>query len=265
MTLDRRCPCSGRTDVQPLGGREQKKKNIPQLLLASLVLLSVLSRSTGARADTGAVESAVGNRGDIAISVERLFGFVHTTTSYLPESVKSGINTNRFSLLGSQATTSQNFYTFPRLAADYFLMPKVSIGGSLAYFHNTQTHVAGGVDNDISTISGFLIAPRVGFAARLGTSVSLWLRGGVSYVRTTEDETNGGVFFGTATDDVFGVTLEAPLALALFKGGLIVVGPTVDVGVSGSNKFMQPNATPAPTTDWRETDIGIHAGLVLVL
>ncbi len=102
-----------------------------------------------------------------------------------------------------------------------------------------------------------MLAPRLGFAVRVAPSVWIWPRAGVTYVRLSSRIGSDGP---AGTTDLFAATVEAPVAIALGPKAFAMIGPTVDIGLSGSNTS---NSIPNPSLGIKETDVGLQAGFVL--
>ncbi len=225
-------------------------KRASQGVLFSLVLVA----GARAHAQEEPLAPGFGEKGHFAIGGERMFGYVHVSQDQKSAGATTTTTTtfNSISLLGSPISSIASIYTYPRVGFDAFIAPSISLGGSLTYFHLSTSN--SGNDN---TLSGFLVAPRVGFAARLAPAVWLWPRAGITYVRVSTDQGSGGT---SQTSSLFAATIEAPLVLALAPNALALIGPTVDVGLSGSSKIDNPGATFS--SDIKETDIGLQASFL---
>jgi hypothetical protein len=109
----------------------------------------------------------------------------------------------------------------PRVGFDYFIIPQLSLGGSLAlawYDPNDDDD-----DDDDGEISTLLFAPRVGYAIEFNASWGVWLRGGFSYYTVGFDNdvsrnllalTGEGAFYYLPTPNV-GFTLTPLFDLGL--------------------------------------------------
>jgi len=217
-----------------------------QGILFSLVLAS----SVRAQAQEEEPPIGFGDKGHFAIAAERMFGYVHVSHETTVLGMSTTTTFNSISLLGSPVGSALSFYTVPRVGFDAFVAPSVSVGGSLTYFRISSSASINGNDN---ALSGFLVAPRLGYAARLAPSVWLWPRAGITYVRASES---------SQTISLFAATIDAPLVLALAPHALVSIGPTVDVGLSGSSKIDDSTVTTT-SEDIKETDIGFQASLLL--
>jgi hypothetical protein len=231
-------------------------------LAAFAIVVGILALDARAQAQGEPPEAGFGDKGHFALGAERLFGYVHGSqeekTTIGTTSTTTTRTLNSISVLGSPIHNVASIFSFPRVGFDAFIASSVSLGGSLTYFHLSQSG-----NGDSITASGFLIAPRIGFAARLGQSVWLWPRVGVSYVSLTID--GGG---GTSQDsNLFAATVEAPLALALAPRAILLVGPTLDLSLSGSTKIASPVIAGGPneSNDIKETDIALQVSFLFYL
>ena len=223
-------------------------KRTSQAVLLSLVLAS------GARlhAQEEQAPALFGEKGHLVIGGERMLGYAHARQDETSDGVTRTTTSNSISLLGSPNSSSA--YTFPRVGFDAFIAPSISLGASLTYFR-TSMSVGGG---DFK-VSGILVAPRVGFAARLAPAVWLWPRAGITYVYDWSDV--GGIFGpASGSSNLFAATVEAPVVLALAPQALALIGPTIDVGLSGSNKAI--DGTGSFDHDLKETEIGLQASFM---
>ena len=193
-----------------------------------------------------AQEPAFGDIGHVALSAERLFGYVHTKMSTTANGVDTNRSADTVSLIGSNPFgLLSTGYGWPRIAADAFVAKSISIGGALAFFN---------ISPETGSITGFLLAPRVGYAAFIGPRLVLWPRGGITYEHVSTD--NGGI---TITQSLFALTIEAPLAFLVVPRVAFLVGPTLDLGLSGST------SSGGMSLDQKITDFGLQASLLVLL
>jgi hypothetical protein len=180
-----------------------------------------------------------------------MFGYVHVKEE---TSGSTSTTFNSISVLGSPIGSATSVFTFPRVGLDGFIAPSISLGGSLTYFHVSES------GNGSVTLSGFLIAPRLGFAGRLAPTVWIWPRAGITYINFSTD--SGGATSQSAS--LFAVTAEVPVVVALGPQALLTIGPTLDFGVSGSRKLNEaPIGVGNASTDIKETDFGLQVSLLL--
>jgi hypothetical protein len=203
-----------------------------------------------------------GEKGQIAISAERLFGFTYDTATVSANNQDTTASVTHFSLLSSPVSiggSGGNFiwagYGSPRVAGDYFLIDRLSLGAALGYAHWSATVQEPGPGGDETTTSGdsFTFAPRVGYYLTFNDKIGFWPRGGFTY-RTFSAE--------NASGNNLALTLEAPFAFTLLPHVAFWAGPTLDFGLTGSQSFEQPNGATT-SNDFRATAIGIQTGLVV--
>jgi hypothetical protein len=215
-------------------------------LIVAAMLAGIGSR---AWAQAEPPEAGFGDKGHLVLGAERMFGYVHTS-----EQDMTTTTFNSISLLGSPISNIVSVFTFPRVGFDGFIAPSISLGGSLTYFHVSES------GNGSVTLSGFLIAPRLGFAGRLAPTVWIWPRAGITYINFSTD--SGGATSQSAS--LFAVTAEVPVVVALGPQALLTIGPTLDFGVSGSRKLNEaPIGVGNASTDIKETDFGLQVSLLL--
>jgi hypothetical protein len=211
-------------------------------VILGALLVSVTLAATPASAQTPA---SFGGKGSLVLSAERLFGYDYSTNSGFLTGNQSS-STTTFSLVTSPFGVVTSNFGFARLAFDGFVTDTLSLGGAVSYFSSSVTQ--GGRTTDLS---GVLVAPRIGFAVGFSRVVSLWGRGGISYlsVETTATKTS-----------LFALTLEAPLVFSLSEHFALTLGPTLDVGLSGTRTTtVGPVST---STDVKGNDFGVQFGMM---
>jgi len=218
-----------------------------------VVVAAISTASARAQAQGEPPEAGFADKGHFALSAERLFGYVHVSQDQSNGGISTSTTINSISVLGGPVNGIASIYTYPRVGVDGFIAPSISLGGSLTYFHLSTT--PSGSSNS-ETVSGFLVAPRIGFAARLAPAVWLWPRAGITYVYVSSNLGGGG---SSATTNLFAATVEVPVVLALAPQAIAMIGPTLDLGLSGSSKVSNDQVPIAGTsTDIKETDIGLQ-------
>jgi len=224
-----------------------------------LLLSLVLAQSVRAQAQEEPADAVFGVKGHLVIGGERMFGYGHTRQDETSDGSTRTTTLNTVSFLGAALSTSSlssslSAYTFPRVGVDAFVAPSISLGGSVTYFRVSSS--AGGIDE---TQSGVLVAPRAGFAVRLAPAIWLWPRAGITYVHVWTDF-GGSIQPSSGSASLFAATVEVPVVLALAPHALALIGPTVDVGLSGSSKVTDGGSTF--NYDLKETDIGLQASFM---
>lgn len=187
-----------------------------------------------------------GASGHVALSGERLFGYVHAKQTEEVGNVDISDSSDSFSLLSSPLGGLGSGYTWPRIGADVFVARSFSVGLAASFFTYSQ--------ND-NTLSGFAFAPRVGYAALLTSRLALWPRLGVTYQQFSDNPAVGP----TLTQSAFALTLEAPLTILLAPRVAILVGPSLDYGLTGSRSVGGVSANRT------FTDFSIWAGLLVFI
>jgi hypothetical protein len=144
-------------------------------------------------------------------------------------------------------------YSTARIGFDYFPTDGLSLGAALGYFHvsASSTFEAGGVSSTTDGGSGdaFLFAPRIGYAFMFAASAGIWPRAGITYVTLSTDS--------NLSAHALALTLEAPLVLTPIPHVAFLIGPTLDLGLSGGTD------NGGTTTSYKLTDIGLQAGLAI--
>jgi hypothetical protein len=186
----------------------------------------------------GAWAQEFGNSGTFAISAERVFGFFYEDIDWDPPGPGSG--SDEYTTFGFGWGDPHTMYTVPRFAVDYFVIDSLSVGGTLAYYHSDRDDDNN--NNGDDDWSGFLFAPRVGYAITIADMAGFWPRGGFTYVNHDDPDY-----------DELALTIEAMFWLSPAEGMAFVLGPTLDLGITGEAD---------PDTDINTTVIGVSVGLM---
>jgi hypothetical protein len=201
---------------------------------AAVAFLSLSARSQSLPSEPPQ-NDAFGQKGECAISGERLFGLVHS----IRVENSSTKTLESLGLFTSPDTEVVAAYAAPRVAFDCFAATRFSLGIALGF------QAVGNADALLNTV---VLAPRVGYAAAFSQRVGIWPRVGVTYQSTSLGDGQG--------THLFALTLEAPLVFTPVPHAALTIGPTLDLGLAGS----KPGAI-----NFRETDIGLQAGLLIYL
>jgi hypothetical protein len=191
----------------------------------------------------------------------------------------SDVSETTVNFLGGSPTSSFNPFAVPLVTLSGIFGPGVTVGGGLGYASDSRNDGAGpGSKLDMSS---FAVAPRIGGIVDLGSAASLWLRGGLTYSSqkyvttfvcsvspTGADETCTQTQKTSALD----FSLDPVFILTPIPHLGILVGPTVDIALSGKETLevpttvpTDPNAPAAPGDDFRLSSFGIAAGVALFL
>jgi hypothetical protein len=154
------------------------------------------------------------SRQNLVFSAERMFGFY---IDNLTVDVGGPDTTIHHTVLGFGWTSSPTPLSAPRLGVDYFIGNGLTLGGNIGFVSATSEGF---------TMTGFLIGARVGYAVRLGHSVTLWPRGGLAFALLEPE----GNMRGSKT---FALSFDVPFAFAPSEGFAFLLGPTLDLGIVG--------------------------------
>jgi hypothetical protein len=214
--------------------------------MTGMAFVSALSLARVAAAD-----DAFAKRGEFVVSAERLFGFAwsHTSTGKgSTTTIENATIINRLTAVSSALLTS---YSFPSLAFDYFATESLTLGLAAGYFHtstNSQTESQSSSDSRHGpSFNGLLLSPRVGYAYMFAPTIGIWPRAGLTYLYAGRT--------GATLSEV-ALTLEVALSIVPFPHVAFWIGPTLDLGLTGS--VSSSNTTGVRT---KTTDLGVQTGL----
>lgn len=207
--------------------------------------------------------------GRFAIGAERVFGYASTTTKVETEFQPGNIDYER-----ETTKTQLDFlargdvgdpFVAPRVGFDYFVIDGLSIGGAFAYTSSKEDgdETIGNNNNDLAEeeSSGFAIAPRVGYCFMFNDTVGIWPRGGFTYASAKTEVNNPGNAPDTGTEfSVLDLTLEGMLVITPVPHAGFMVGPTIELPLSGSGEVDQGNTTQ-DIDKVKITTIALQAGV----
>jgi hypothetical protein len=147
-------------------------------LAGALTVLALTVQASAADAEFGA-------QGQITLSADRLFGYYSWKADWngtppggqKVEGTESG--TSLGLLWGNSTTSNDNlrsvYNAVPRLSFDYFVIDRLSIGGSLGYVSISGSHEQGPsggtkTKTDSDDVTAWMFAPRVGYAIMFNDS-----------------------------------------------------------------------------------------------
>jgi hypothetical protein len=190
-----------------------------------------------------------GRRGQVVVATERLFGYAHTsaTTSDGGIGGSSSTTTDTFALV-TNPLSGVSAYSAPRLAVDWFVADRISLGGSVGIFGASQSREG---SSSSATVRGVLLAPRVGLSALIAPNAAIWGRAGFTALSIWDDSTSA---------NAFAVSIDAPLVFTIFSHVAILMIPNVDFGISGSTQ-VSGGASGDRTVDRKITEFGLQFGL----
>ncbi|MEP7050168.1 MAG: hypothetical protein ABJB12_07445 [Pseudomonadota bacterium] len=196
-----------------------------------------------------------GNKGQLAISAERLFGFYHDSATVSVNNTDTTIKSDSFSLLTSPIALQGAgtwSYGSPRVAGDYFVIDHLSVGAALGYSHISVSVPGFGGTTTTASGDSFLFAPRAGWAYMFSDIVGIWPRAGFTY-RTLSAGDNSG--------HDFALTAEVPFIFTVIPHVGFWAGPTLDLGISGSQSTKTGPLTQS--VDFNATEIGLQTGMTV--
>jgi opacity protein-like surface antigen len=228
--------------------------------LAGLALMLTVSSASAA-------DDRFGSGHQLAISVDRLFGFYGYSSSaaWTPapqpnqppptewQDSQSGTlinflwgNGNTGVAIGDSAgTLGVNPFIMPRLAFDYMLIDHLSVGGSFGYTstggtNKAETRPVGTPATEpekLPDTSAWAFAPRVGFAYMFNDFIGIWPRLGVTYSHLQAEwtQTNNNQLQDRYTWKgwLFDLDIEAQVVLSPVQHFAFTIGPIVDMGLAG--------------------------------
>ena len=209
--------------------------------------------------------ATLGKAGQLALSAERLFGVAWESTGTDENGTETTRSTTSVTLLSSRINGVIGNYSFSRVAADYFVIDGLSVGAALGYFnvsgHYEQTTAGVTNESDTGSASGFVVAPRLGYAVMLTPTIGIWPKAGITYTSVSLEDSDGN---DAGSNSRIALSLDAPLVITPVPHAGLMIGPTIDYGVSGSDEEESTDTTGATTTnsiDVSTKAIGLHAGL----
>jgi hypothetical protein len=174
------------------------------------------------------------------------------------------------SFLSSPVNGVFSNYSFARVGVDFFPIDGLSVGAAVGVFSvSTSSKVEGGgmtQEQDGPTLSGFVLAPRVGYGYMFIDMVGIWPRLGITYVKAGSSfESPVTNARGESSSNRLALSLDVPLVIVPATHAVITIAPTLDLGLSGGNKSSQTvgGVTMEQEEDAKATDIGLQAGLAI--
>jgi hypothetical protein len=163
---------------------------------------------------------------------------------------------------GAGGSSSIAFGVAP--AADFFVIPNLSVGGQLLFdyysFGSSSTPSAGGgasgsTSNPSTNITVLGIAPRVGYNIRLTDWVSFWPKLYVSYATTSASQSGAD---GSSGSNSFTLGLYAPFMIHPAKHVFFGIGPNFLTQLS-ANTTTSGGGASTSTASSKLTEVGLQA------
>jgi len=176
-------------------------------------------------------QAQLGTQGDAILSAERLFG----VRGEKRHEDRPAPNVDwEYSQLGigiGFAVDELVPYNIPRLAFDYAVINKLTVGGAVG-FSSADRELRG---QGSATTTTFLLQPRVGFLHMFGRVAGIWARGGFAYHRSAQED--------VYAESGFGLNLEAHIPIVFVEHFGMTVGFTFD-------QSLTANYDPAASVDY---------------
>jgi hypothetical protein len=235
---------------------------------------------------SGSAEAAghangLGEKSELILSADRLipvFSYSYGSSTETQNGVDAtqSINNAGISILWGNnfgQTSPTNVHTLPRIAADFTIIPHLTLGAALAFGFGlggtieTETVGPNGVrvttENDSPRATAIGLVPRVGYIIPFTDVLAFWPRLGfgfysVSSTIETTGQNNVRVTTST-TDTLFSLDLDPQLAIVPLEHFFFHVGPLINIPLSGSRSRER---TEGATSSTLSNDISLfHLGL----
>ena len=228
-------------------------------ILAFALPLALVASAASAQDTSGGAGSA-----RVLVGVERVFGFSSTATKThldapLIGSVDASTTTTTFSLFG---TNPASVYSLPRVAVDVVVAPRITLGGSFVWSHQSvSTDVSGlsGGSSSEPSADALAFAPRVGGLIAVSDIVTFVPRVGVTYFRQKSTSTASN---GSQTSDTLsglGLDLEPTLLVQVAPHVGLTAAAVLDLPLSGSLAY---DGTSSSTSyDVKVQNFGVQLGI----
>lgn len=250
-------------------------------LVASLALVAVAREAS---ADEPLPEAPrFGDRGQLILSADRLVPLVSYTRQSITATQGDTTTTvtdsgSSIALLIGREPTLGAVHTIPRVAVDFTVARRLTLGTSIAFAFGLggdhteeRTPTVGPPTTRESrsprtSLIGF--APRFGYVLPIGTTpFAFWPRAGFGFYSVSsksEETSNLGVTSTTrVTDTLFSLDLDPQLVWLPVPHVLVYAGPLVNVPLGGSHdtSFSQAGEAKDRADDLSLFHIGLTAGL----
>jgi hypothetical protein len=238
----------------------------------STVLATVIPREASAQEANG-----FGDKGQLIITADRLMPLISyssqtvTMTQSGQETKVTDNGTSIALLLGREPALAVNPHAIPRLAIDYTVIDRLTVGGSfvlafgLGGSHTTETgNNSQKNDAPKATLVGF--APRVGYVLPLTQTFGFWPRVGIAFysVSSKDEEIRGGnTITTTNTDSVWSIDLDPQFVWVPLQHFFAHFGPVLNIPFAGSRstEVVQGGSSSTTSNDFSVFHFGLSAGL----
>jgi hypothetical protein len=207
-----------------------------QRIASALFGLILLGLSLPARAE-------LGRQGDAVFSAERLFGIRGERTHWDRPAPAEDLEWNQ-TVISFGIGDTMVPYNVPRLAFDYLVIDKFSVGGAIG-FVTSDNDPEGGTS---ANTNAFLLSPRVGFLHMFGRVAGIWPRAGLTYHRISREY--------DSKESGLGLNLELQFPIVFTEHFGMLVG-------LGFDQSLFANRDPDNSVDFSISyrSFGLHIGL----
>jgi hypothetical protein len=210
-----------------------------------------------------------GDQGQLTFTAENLFGISFNRVSAWNDTTTVANTSTHYGFLYSNDLGNSDNLTTPRgpwIGGHYFVIPNLSVGGTLGIESTTQsvTRETGGTSTTTqgATTSGFVILPKAGYSLVLTPIMAFWFRGGLGFTRrgtSNPNNDNGSAFTAwfLSADALFVVT---PVHAVGFY-----VGPQGNLSFTGSASTTTNGQTTSISASFQSfsIDVGVLANFNL--
>jgi hypothetical protein len=240
----------------------------------------VISSSSAEAADT----RGFGEKSQLILSADRLvpvFSYTSASSTTLGpntiELTRSESGAGMSLLLGRNVGINETFmvnpHTIPRVAVDFTIIPRLTLGAALAFGFGlggstrdesvSPGNVVVARESDAPTATVVGLAPRGGYILPLTNWIAFWPRAGVAFYSVSSDrdiiENNAVVGSRSDTDTHLSLDLDPQFVFVPVEHFFFHVGPLANIPLSGTRS---QETTEGPRTDRRSNDISLfHFGI----
>jgi hypothetical protein len=200
-------------------------------------------------AANSSAQSVFGTKHQLVVTAEDVFELSTQTVHVDPappfSTVQGSETSSRFGFLYSGRQNDPMTVGGPKVGIHFFIIPNLSLGGSVGYEARGGSTSAQDIRNPATTVtidkpamSTFVLEPKVGYALMFTPVVGFWFRGGLGFAQMSSDATRWGA--NSASAHYFLLSLEAPLIISPVPHFAFFVGPTMDVSFAGTATWHDP-------------------------
>ena len=212
--------------------------------------------------------------GQVVLGAERIMGvYSDHLTSKPSDGNNETMNTTSVALIGTAVALDDSGIAYPastpRFAVDVFIVPGLSLGGSIIYFNrsgSTDTTLNGlgtstTTTHDSPTSATFIFAPRLGYAAQLSPLFAIWPRAGITYAHYKRTSQNTDATEDTVSVDFTDVTAEVMATILPVPHVALLIGPYLDIPLGGGSKTVTASVESTNHPSIKYLSVGLTTGL----